>query len=270
MSDSVHELTDLIDASADGLLMFVTGAGVSAASGLKTFRGVDPEAIWNESDINTATRAFLQRDPVTHWRWYLQRFERIDQVKPNAAHRALVDLERRRRESTGEFLLVTQNIDTLHEQAGSQALVKVHGSSDRVRCTRAGCEQAEPSGSFPRESIDLRPFISEPCLDNLPRCPDCDGLLRAHVLFFDEMYHDHVDYQFSRVQTAVEQMRAVVFVGTSFSVGITDLILHAALSRRVPALAIDARARDSRLPFGLRWVQGRAESLLPQAVRSLD
>ena len=136
MHDDVELLTRRLRDVGRGLLVVITGAGVSAASGLATFRGPEPEAIWSRDVLEMGTRDYFQRDPVDWWQWFLDRFGGILDVKPNAAHRALADLERWQSGRGGDFLLITQNIDTLHEQAGSQALVKVHGSADRVRCSR--------------------------------------------------------------------------------------------------------------------------------------
>src|SRR5262249_33307686 len=139
----------------------------------------------------------------------------------------------------GEILLVTQNIDTLHEQAGSSRLVKVHGSSDRVRCARRGCKLGEPSGTLPRAGLDLEAFMRDPRTDTLPRCPVCAKLLRPHVLWFDEVYAAHDDYGWKRVEAAVAQVRLVLCIGTSFSVGVTDFIVGAAGAAGVPVFSID-------------------------------
>lgn len=95
--------------------------------------------------------------------------------------------------ASGDVFLVTQNIDTLHEQAGSVRLAKVHGSADRARCSQ-------------------------------PRCHACGALMRPHVLWFDELYTSHHEYQWSKVRPACGHLRLVLAIGTSFSVGVTDLV----------------------------------------------
>ena len=131
----------LIDAVRDerGLILVLTGAGISLASGIPTFRGSDEGAVWTRDVTELGTYRYFQRDPVGSWRWYLQRFAAALQAKPNAAHFALSELERWHAGRGGTFLLVTQNIDTLHEQAGSLDFVKVHGSADRARCSSPRC-----------------------------------------------------------------------------------------------------------------------------------
>jgi NAD-dependent SIR2 family protein deacetylase len=251
----------------DGLLLVVTGAGVSLASGIPTFRGTDPDAVWANDVTDRGTNAHFKRDPVDSWSWYLARFDRALGAAPNAGHRALADLERWQVERGGQFLLVTQNVDTLHEQAGSRALIKVHGSVDRVRCSRVTCELGAPRGSIARADVDVAAFRADPKDATLPRCPRCRSRLRQHVLWFDELYTSHTDYQFDRVRTAAAHAALVIFVGTSFSVGVTDLILRAALARRTRVYSVD--------PAGLQVdprvhvVPEPSEVLLPAVVTEL-
>lgn len=252
-----------------GLLLVVTGAGISLASGIPTFRGQDPGAIWKHDVTTLGTLDYFRRDPVGSWRWYLERFERVLTARPNPAHDALAALEDWHCGRGGEFLLVTQNIDTLHEQAGSQRLVKVHGSADRVRCSREGCHLGAPRGSLPRSAVDLTAFQREPCAANLPRCPACGSLLRQHVLWFDEYYSDHEDYQWRRVEDAVERMHAVLFVGTSFAVGATELVIRAAVWNGAPVFAVDPGELTIAAQPGLHHLQAPAEELLPNLVATL-
>jgi len=252
-----------------GLVVVVTGAGVSAASGLPTFRS-GPDAIWRRDDLEMGTAEFFRAHPVEHWRWYLERFGDILDVAPNPAHHALAALERWRRErSGGRLLLVTQNIDTLHERAGSREVIKIHGSADRFRCSRTGCHLGAPSGSIPREQVDLAPFRADPSVDTLPRCPECGSPLRAHALFFDEIYDSHLDYGFARARRAFEEMSLALFVGTSFAVGITEIALRTTLFQRVPAWTIDPNgASETRFPW-LKTVAEPAEQALPAVCRNL-
>jgi NAD-dependent deacetylase len=261
------ELVRRLEALGDGFLLVVTGAGVSAASGLATFRGEDPEAVWNQDDVLLGTEEYFRRDPVAHWRWYLERFAGILDARPNAAHRALVALEAWHTGRGGGFLLVTQNIDTLHEDAGSRRLVKVHGSADRFRCTRPGCELAAPAGSRPRGEVDVAPFAARPSRDTLPACPRCGATLRAHALFFDEYYQDHADYRWDEVRRAAAAAGLLLTVGTSHSVGVTEMALGAAVVRGVPVLSVDPSGRSPHR--GVTPLAARAEDVLPAAVRRL-
>jgi len=244
----------------------VTGAGVSAASGLPLFRGTDPDAIWNRDVTEIGTFHFFQRDPVAWWQWFLRSFEGLLDARPNPAHHALAALERWQVERGGDFLLITQNVDTLHEQAGSQRLVKVHGTADRLRCSRDGCPLGAPTGSLPASEVDFGPFLADPRRENLPRCPQCGALLRAHALLFDEYYDAHADYGFSRVRSAMERMALALFAGTSFSVGVTELVLREALGWRLPVVSVDPAPPRVQ---GVTAVQATAEEVFPAVCREL-
>ncbi|HEV8631520.1 MAG TPA: Sir2 family NAD-dependent protein deacetylase [Thermoanaerobaculia bacterium] len=267
-ASAAAELAAALGRVGDRGLLVVTGAGVSLASGIPTFRGSDPEAIWTRDVTELATRRYFEDDPVGSWRWYMERFDRALAAAPNAAHAALAGLERWQTGRGAPFLLVTQNVDTLHEQAGSERLVKVHGSADRVRCSRDRCALGTPRGSLPRAAVDLEPFRRQPELQHLPRCPACGALLRQHVLWFDESYHEHDDYQLGRVMAAAGEAALVLFVGTSFSVGITDLLVGAAWRRGATAIAIDP-AEPPRQAAGVRFLRAAAESLLPAVLGEL-
>jgi len=171
-----------------------------------------------------------------------------------------VALERWQQARGGRFLLVTQNIDTLHEQAGSKELIKVHGSADRARCSQDGCPLGAPTGSIPRDRIAIQPFQDRPSRETLPRCPRCGSFLRQHVLWFDELYDGHRDYQWNRVLGA---MRLALCIGTSFSVGVTELVLRAASLRQVPVFSVDPGASGGPRHYGLRQLRAKAEELLP-------
>lgn len=272
MSDDVEVLTGHLRGARSGSLLVVTGAGISLASGIPTFRGTDPGAIWTRDVTELGTRRYFEQDPVGSWRWYMARFERALAAQPNPAHHALVALERwQADEAGGRFLLLTQNVDPLHERAGSVRLAKVHGSADRVRCSREGCRHGAPVGSLPRAEVDLSAFTREPLREHLPRCPDagCGALLRQHVLWFDEAYHEHDDYRFEQVRRYLRELDLVVCVGTSFSVGITEMVLRAALSVGAPVVAVDPNGVPGMPERLLTCLRTPAEVLLPAVADQL-
>jgi len=266
-SRGVEEFLAAVRGPLGEAVLVVTGAGVSLASGIPTFRGTDPGAVWANDVMEKGTHAFFKRAPEQSWLWYLQRFERARGARPNEAHVALAGWERWQERHGREFLLVTQNVDTLHEQAGSRALVKVHGSVDQVRCTRRSCPNGPPRGTLPREVVDFGPLQANPSRETVPRCPLCRSRLRPHVLWFDELYTEHESYQFERVLHQTRKSRLIVFVGTSFSVGVTARVSALALKRGIPVFSID--------PAGLQPARHidvlaeRAEELLPRVVASL-
>jgi NAD-dependent deacetylase len=267
MERDARALAEALSKAGTGLILVVTGAGVSAASGLPLFRGTDPDAIWNRDITEIATCRYFERHPVEWWHWYLEHFSSLGAARPNPAHKALAALERWQLGRGGDFLLVTQNIDTLHEEAGSKRLVKVHGTRTRLRCSRHGCPLGAPSGSLPEEEADLAGFLHEPRRETLPRCARCGAFLRPHVLLFDELYDEHVDYGFGEVRRGAECMALAMFVGTSFAVGVTDLVLREALGWRVPVVSIDPAA--SPPAPGVTALRAPAEEILPAACREL-
>ena len=230
------------------------------------FRGSDPEAIWSQDDMEIATWAYYSRDPSGWWRWFFERFAGIVEARPNRAHEALAAMERFKKARGNSFLLVTQNIDTLHEQAGSRNLVKIHGNSDRVRCTRTGCGRAAPSGSIPLAELDLSRFGSG-MTETVPRCPECDAIIRPHVLLFDEYYIEHHDYGFAPSLHAIQTADLLLFVGTSFSVGVTELALESAWRTSTPVISVDPAGNA---PRGSIALCSNAEDVLPEIVARLE
>src|SRR5260370_1133383 len=143
----------------------LTGAGVSAESGVPTFRGVN--GLWKQYRAeDLATPEAFDRDPRLVWEWYDWRRCLIANAKPNAGHYALAELERQ----VPSFTLITQNVDDLHDTAGSRNILKVHGSIWIVRCTSCGKERVDRTAPLP---------------DLPPRC-ECGSLLRPGVVWFGE------------------------------------------------------------------------------------
>lgn len=257
-------LRHAIATAAGSRMLVVTGAGVSLASGLPTFRGTDEGAVWAATVVERGTRRFFAKHPDESWRWYLGRFDKLVGVEPNAAHRALAALEAEHTRAGGEFLLVTQNVDMLHRAAGSQALVHVHGVADRVRCVKPSCEHSAPRGSLPFRPSDFDAFREAPTVENIPRCPACDSLLRPHILWFDERYDEHRDYEIARVLGYVKRARVVVFAGTSFSVGVTEAILSTARQRSAAIFSIDPAGMSPSARVGV--IAEPAETVFPWLV----
>jgi NAD-dependent deacetylase len=257
----VDELLE--DLHAAQRLVFLTGAGMGIASGLATFRGTEPGAIWARDVQELGTWRYFQQDPVGSWQWYMSRFGRIDEAAPNAGHLALADLERWQAGRGRALQIVTQNIDTLHRKAGSQALIEIHGRADRVRCSKRGCRLGAPAGTLSRFDVDFASFEAAPSAATLPRCPACGALIRAHVLWFDETYDSHDGYGFESALEAMEVADLLVFIGTSFSVGITSI----ALRTRCKRWSIDPS--QARQPSGVRHLRAAQEEALPALVAAL-
>jgi len=166
--ERLSELAERIRSSSR--ITVLTGAGVSAASGVPTFRG--REGLWNNfSAEQLATAEAFRRDPKLVWEWYSWRRELISRCQPNAAHLVLAAWSRR---FTG-FTLITQNVDGLHERAGTQYVIRFHGSIWEVSCWNR-C-----ASSPPRWWDDSVPLPSIP-----PLCPHCGGITRPGVVWFGE------------------------------------------------------------------------------------
>ena len=145
----------------------LTGAGISAESGVPTFREAQTGLWARYNPEELATPDAFQRNPKLVWEWYSWRQQRVRQAEPNAGHRALVEMEQR----IAEFTLITQNVDGLHRRAGSHQILELHGNLFRAKC-------------FSED----RPVESWPDSEEIPpRCPRCGGLLRPDVVWFGEM-----------------------------------------------------------------------------------
>ncbi len=171
----------------------LTGAGISAESGLATFRGAG--GLWEGHRVEeVATPRAFSRDPSMVWRFYHARRAALATVRPNAGHVALAELEKRL--EPGQFTLITQNVDGLHQQAGSRNVLEIHGALRRVRCS--GCDRCEDRGTE--------------ALPELPRCEACGELLRPDVVWFEEALPWDV---WQRGEDAVQTCDCFLLVGTS-------------------------------------------------------
>jgi NAD-dependent deacetylase len=225
-----------------GPIVALTGAGVSAESGLATFRG--PGGLWEGHDPQElATPGAFARDPLLVWRFYAWRRARAAEAAPNPAHRALAALATARPETR----VITQNVDGLHERAGTPSVLRLHGSLWRVRCVEEG-----------REQEDLRPELPLP-----PRCA-CGALLRPAVVWFGEGLPSHV---LADATAAVRQAAVLIVAGTS------SLVWPAAglpgLARAAGAFVVEVNPEETPLSDDadevLRWPAGRALPVLAAA-----
>ena len=202
-------------------VVYLCGAGLSVPSGIRAYR-TGPDAVWGEYVLEWGTRAKFIADPAAWWKtfWLGAHAEvlRTD-ITPNAGHRALVDLMRR----SENDLVVTQNIDGLHRAAGhpEAQLIEIHGRHDRFICASdSDC----PGVDQPVSRVDLSGLDA----GVFPRCPHCQAPMRPLVLLFDEYYDGHDAYQAHRARRALNDADVIVFIGTSFSVGITSTAVRSA------------------------------------------
>ncbi|WP_250645510.1 SIR2 family NAD-dependent protein deacylase [Salidesulfovibrio onnuriiensis] len=224
-------------------LVVLTGAGVSAESGVPTFRGTD--GLWEEYRPEDLARPeAFSRDPELIWRFYNWRRELVGRCEPNPAHLALAALERQ----APEMLLVTQNVDGLHQRAGNRNVLELHGSLWRLQCTVCTYEE--------ENRTDLPP---------LPACPRCNNLLRPGVVWFGEQLPAGV---LSTVLDTVAKADVMLVAGTSSVVQPAASLAHVA--KRSGAVTIEVNLEPTHntgfMDFALH---GRAGEILPQLVEGI-
>ncbi len=222
-------------------VVVLTGAGISAESGIPTFRGGG--GLWKEfRPEDLATPEAFARDPKLVWNWYNWRRTMIAGAEPNAGHRALAALER----SKPRFRLVTQNVDGLHERAGSRNILRLHGDIWTVRCLACG-----------KESRDERAPLEE-----IPPHCGCGGLLRPGVVWFGETLPHEV---WDAAVEATSDADVLLVVGTSAVVYPAAGLVP--LAKSCGARVIECNMEET--PFSAELdcsLRGQAGELLPQLI----
>lgn len=222
----------------------LTGAGVSQESGLHTFRDAQ-NGLWAQyRPEDLATLQAFQRNPQLVWDWYAWRREKVAQAKPNPAHYALVDLAKH----IPHFTLITQNVDGLHQAAGSPHVIELHGNIRRVRCSVCGQihNQWDPGGA------------------SVPKCKVCNGLLRPDVVWFGEnLPQAELEAAFEAAQTCE----------LFFSIGTSGVVQPAAslayLAQQQGARIVEINAEPTPLTsFADFALQGKAGQILPALVKA--
>ncbi len=195
-------------------IVVLTGAGISAESGIPTFRDA-LTGLWSRfRSEDLATPEAFTRDPARVWAWYAERRAKVESVSPNTGHRALARIEEEVAAKGGRFTLVTQNVDGLHHAAGSRRVLELHGNIRRVRCF----ERSHAAASW--SDADAAP----------PRCARCGSFLRPDVVWFGEMLP---------AAALEEAMQASARCDVFLSVGTSGLVEPAA---SLPFAALDAGA----------------------------
>ena len=176
---------------AAGAVLALTGSGISAESGLPTFRGVG--GLWRSHRVEElASPEGFARDPVLVWTWYNERKSAHGRAEPNAGHYALATLERRVR----GFTLATQNVDSLHLRAGSINVLELHGNLREARCTRCGARRSLEASGLPLDEIEH----------------DCGGLFRPDIVWFGEPLPQRV---WQQAEEAAANADVILVIGTS-------------------------------------------------------
>jgi len=250
----------------------LTGAGISAESGIPTFRG--PEGYWTVGareyqPQEMATFDMFSQNPYAVWEWYLYRLAVCSKAEPNPGHMAVVDLEK----AFGDrFALITQNVDNLHLRAGNTPgrMYQIHGNIAFMRCTR-GCVET----LFPvPESLSgwtRNRSLTESEKKHLV-CPECGAMSRPHVLWFDEVY-DEIHFRLRSTLQVADRTDLLIVVGTSGTTNLPNKVAFN-VSRRLKTIILDINPEFN--PFaalasktGGFSVQETGGRFLPELVRAM-
>lgn len=235
----IQEMRSIL--TSDHSITVMTGAGISAESGVPTFRGADGH--WRGRDpMSLATPEAFNADPHLVWQWYDERRAALTRCIPNLAHQALVRLEAQ----TPDFTLATQNVDGLHRLAGSENIIHLHGDIFTLRCTECGAERIDRTHGW----------------DDLPRCPACGGVERPGVVWFGEALPEGA---LETVGEAVARCEAFLIVGTSGIVW--PAAGFANLARRLgkAVLLVNLEPTDQS-DLATHALYGRAGEILPELI----
>jgi len=226
-------------------IVVLTGAGVSAESGLPTFRDAQTGLWARYRPEDLATPEAFANNPKLVWDWYAWRKKLVTEAQPNPGHYALAEMEKH----IATFTLVTQNVDGLHRRAGSHNVLELHGNLLRMKCFDEGTlvEEADVSGP------------------DLPRCPRCGGLLRPDVVWFGELLPANV------LNQAIQAIRTC---DTFFSVGTSALVQPAAglsrLALEQGAVVVEVNPQVTPLTDQVAYVlRGPSGEVLPELVRAV-
>ena len=223
-------------------VVILTGAGISAESGIRTFRASD--GLWEEHRIeDVATPMGWERNPQLVWDFYQARRNQLFEVEPNPGHLALTTLE----EYLDEMLLVTQNVDNLHDRAGSKNLIHIHGELEKLRC-----EECDYVGIMMDDHDLTSSFVS---------CSECsNAVMRPHIVWFHEM-----PMRMSEVERALNQCDVFIAIGTSGHVYPAAGFLASAKQQGSYCIGINL---DAPLNYDLfdEFHQGKAGEILPELV----
>ena len=222
-----------------------TGAGISADSGIPTFRGRD--GLWQRyRPEELATPEAFRRDPVKVWRWYLWRIELVSKARPNDGHKALAALE----ELGVLKCVVTQNVDGLHQAAGSRCVIELHGNIRRARCDNCGYRSA----------------VSHVLRDVPPRCPRCNHIMRPDVVWFGEPIPSRT---WEKAVELFTRSDVILVVGTSGTV--MPAATLPVMAKELGARIIEVNIEPSALTYMADvFIRGRASKVLPAILKEVE
>ena len=231
-----------LDTKAFRNIVVLTGAGISAGSVLRTYRGAD--GLWNEMDPESfSTLEGFKRDPLRVWRFYSDVRDAVLAAEPNAAHRSLAKMPLA---AGASLTLITQNVDALHQRAGSVEVVELHGTACRTKCSNAACRLVP----FEDTSVHRK---------EVPLCRQCGSPLRPDVTFFGEMLPMHAAM---RAKRALRDCDLFLAIGTSGTVSPASEYVRSADYVGAKTLYINLEPLATPNRYFHQSVLGRAEDVL--------
>ncbi|XP_052066235.1 NAD-dependent protein deacylase sirtuin-5, mitochondrial-like isoform X2 [Mytilus californianus] len=249
-------------------IVVVTGAGVSAESGVPTFRG--PGGYWRNKKVQElATVEHFEKNPSLSWQFYHHRREGMVTKLPNKAHFAIAECEKRLKSQGRRVVVITQNIDELHKRAGSENILEMHGSLFKIRCTK--CQDVTENTDSPicpalagKGAPDLETEEDNIPLDKLPRCKKtgCGGLMRPHVVWFGESLDPSI---LAKAEEELEKCDLCLLVGTSSVVRPVALFGPRLSILGIPVAEFNTEETPVTKSLGYHF-QGPACTLIPEAL----
>jgi len=221
-------------------IVILTGAGISAESGLKTFR--DADGLWENEPVRiVATPEGFESERERVIEFYNKLRKGLKNVEPNAAHQALAKLEERFGDN---FLLITQNVDDLHQRAGSKRVIPMHGELLKVRCLGA------------KEHVTS-------CSENQPeKCPECGAKMRPHIVWFGE-----IPFEMNKIQRALMGCNLFAYIGTS------GVVYPAAGFKQIAKMAgahvVCLNLEITGDSYTDEFIQGKASEVVPKWVKAI-
>ncbi|XP_077209178.1 NAD-dependent protein deacylase sirtuin-5, mitochondrial isoform X2 [Paroedura picta] len=267
MARPSSNIADFRDAFAKAKhIAMITGAGVSAESGVPTFRGAG--GFWRKWQAQElATPEAFARNPSRVWEFYHYRRELMMSKNPNPAHISIAECEARLSKQGRSVVVITQNIDELHRKAGTKHLLEIHGSLFKTRCTSCGnvtenykspiCPALAGKGTPDPEVNDAKIPV-----EDLPRCEDCNGLLRPHVVWFGETLDSDI---LTAVEKELEICDLCVVVGTSSIVYPAAMFAPQVSARGVPVAEFNMQSTPATDKFSFHFA-GPCGTTLPPAL----
>lgn len=232
-------------------IVVLTGAGVSAASGIRPYRGQG--GLWNEIDpLEYSDCSLLETNPIAIWKLYGALRRQLETAQPNAAHIKLAEVKAHLSPNQ-QFTLITQNIDGLHQRAGCSNVLEIHGTVHKTRCSNPTCS--------------LMPYLdSEPHDDTLPICQICGSTLRPDIVLFGEQLPVKESWLAKR---ALRDCDLFVAIGTSGTVSPVSSFVRSADYAGARTILINLEPMEPKNPYFKEEYLGYAEELVPLLFREI-